>query len=227
MSSPLRPPRKLRIVNGDGFEDEPQSVSRRRRSTADVNDAVFEAVREELAEVGYQGLTMVGVARRAGVSRRALYMRWTTKEQMIYDSIIPSVSTSVTFVSSGDLRTDLIGFILRLTVFEGTLGRAIRSMIAECYRDPDAEASGVRDRLMAASRAGLRQLLLEAIARGEAAASALDPEIPTVIDAVAFHQHCISAEPIREDQASRLVDRVLLPMVWSESYRDSRIGTSI
>ncbi len=214
-------------MSGDGLEDASQSAAKRRRSTADVNDAVFEAVREELAEVGYQGLTMVGVARRAGTSRRALYMRWTTKEQMIYDSVIPAVPTSVTFVSSGDLRTDLVEFILGLTVFEGTLGRAIRSLIAECYRDPDAEASVVRDRLMAASGAGLRQLLLEAIARGEAVPSALDPEIPTVVDAVAFHQHCTSADPIGEDLAGRIVDRVLLPMVWSESYRDSRIGSSI
>lgn len=211
----------------EGSDGESQSTfKQRRRSTADVNEAVFEAVREELAEVGYQGLTMVGVARRAGTSRRALYMRWTTKEQMIYDSVIPSVPTSVTFESAGDLRTDLIRFMLRLTVFEGTLGRAIRSMIAESYRDPEAQTGGVRDRLMEASWSGLRQLLLEAIARGEATPSALDPEIPTVIDAVLFHQHCISAEPIREEVAARIVDRVLLPMVWSESYRSSRTTTS-
>ncbi|MGV8873523.1 MAG: TetR/AcrR family transcriptional regulator [Rhodococcus sp. (in: high G+C Gram-positive bacteria)] len=190
----------------------------RRRSTADVNDAVFEAVREELAELGYQGLTMVGVARRAGTSRRALYMRWTTKEQMIYDSVIPSVPTSVTFVSTGDLRTDLIGFVCRVTVFEGTLGRAIRSMIAESYRDPTAQTGGVRDRLMAASSAGLRQLLLEAIARGEAVLSALDAEVLTVIDAVVFHQHCISPDPISKDLATGIVDRILLPMVRSEGY---------
>jgi AcrR family transcriptional regulator len=207
----------------DGPGSQSQSVAKqRRRSTADVNDAVFEAVREELAEVGYQGLTMVGVARRAGTSRRALYMRWTTKEQMIYDSVIPSVPTSVTFVSSGDLRADLIAFMLRITVFEGTLGRAIRSMIAESYRDPETQTGGVRDRLMAASWSGLRQLLLEAIARGEAAPSALDPEILTVVDAIVFHQHCTSTEPIGEDLATRIVDRVLLPMVWSESYCGSR-----
>lgn len=210
-------------MNDEGPDHKLQPASkRRRRSTADVNDAVFEAVREELAEVGYQGLTMVGVARRAGTSRRALYMRWATKEQMIYDSIIPSVPTSVSFVSSGDLRTDLIGFMLRVTVFEGTLGRAIRSMIAETYRDPDGQTSGVRDRLMEASGSGLRQLLLEAIARGEADPSALDPEIPTVIDAVVFHQHCTSVEPIGEVLATRIVDRVLLPMVWSETYRAGR-----
>lgn len=206
-----------------GLDTQPQTISKqRRRSTADVNDAVFEAVREELAEVGYQGLTMVGVARRAGTSRRALYIRWTTKEQMIYDSVIPAVPTSVSFSSSGDLRTDLVEFMLRVTVFDGTLGRAIRSMIAEVYRNPDAQTGGVRDRLMAASWSGLRQLLLEAIARGEAVPPALDPEILTVVDAIVFHQHCLSAEPMSEDAAARIVDRVLLPMVWSESYRGSR-----
>lgn len=205
-------------MNGGPGRQSQSTSKQRRRSTADVNEAVYEAVREELAEVGYQGLTMVGVARRAGTSRRALYMRWTTKEGMIYDSIISSVPTSVSFVSSGDLRTDLIEFLLRVTVFEGTLGRALRSMIAESYRDPDAQTGGVRDRLMAASQAGLRQLLLEAIARGEAVPSALDSEILTVIDAVSFHQHSISVDPIGRDLATRIVDRILLPMVRSESY---------
>ncbi len=194
------------------------SEKQRRRSTADVNDAVFEAVREELAEHGYQGLTMVGVARRAGTSRRALYLRWETKEQMIYDSVIPAVPTSVSFVSSGDLRTDLVRFMLRETVFEGTLGRAIRSMIAETYRDPAAQNGGVRDRLMAASWSGLRQMLLEAIARGEAVPAALDPEVLMVVDAVAFHQHSTSAEPMGEELAERIVDRVLLPLVQTASY---------
>lgn len=186
---------------------------------------MVEAVREELAEVGYQGLTMMGVARRADTSRRALYARWETKEQMIYDAVVPAVPTSVTFTSSGDLREDLMRFVLRITVFEGTLGRAIRSMIAESYREPASQTGGVRDRLMAASGSGLRQLLLEAIARGEAVPTALDPEIGMVIDAVVFHQHCTSASPIDETLAARIVDRILLPMVSSEAYA-SRVATT-
>lgn len=209
-------------MNAGGPDGELQSPAKRRRSTSDVNEAVFEAVREELAELGYQGLTMVGVARRARTSRRALYLRWTTKEQMIYDSVVSSMPTSVSFVSSGDLRQDLIGFLLRMTVFEGTLGRALRSMIAESYRDPETQNGGVRDRLMAASWSGLRQLLLEAIARGEAVPSALDSEVLTVIDAVAFHQHCISAEPMSEELATHIVERILLPMVRSGTYHGSR-----
>ena len=210
------------MTDGPDTELEP-TAKQRRRSTADVNDAVIEAVREELAEVGYQGLTMVGVARRAGASRRALYTRWDTKEQMIYDSVVPSVPTSVSFVSTGDLRTDLVRFMLQVTVFDGTLGRAIRSMIAESYRDPESLNGGVRERLMAASWSGLRQLLLEAIARGEAVPEALDPEVLSVIDAVVFHQHSISTEPIGEDHAIRLVDRIMLPLVQSTSYAGSEV----
>ena len=215
------------MTDGPDTDVEPTSTQptskQRRRSTADVNDAVIEAVREELAEVGYQGLTMVGVARRAGASRRALYTRWDTKEQMIYDSVVPAVPTSVSFMSTGDLRTDLVRFMLQVTVFEGTLGRAIRSMIAESYRDPESLNGGVRERLMAASWSGLRQLLLEAIARGEAVPEALDPEVLSVIDAVVFHQHSISTEPVSEEHAIRLVDRVMLPLVQSPSYASSEV----
>ena len=190
----------------------PTTSKQTRRSSADVDEAVFEAVREELAEIGYQRLTMVGVARRAGTSRRALYLRWTSKDQMIFDAIVPYVPTAVTFVSAGDLRTDLIEFLWRVTAFDGTLGRAARSVVAESYRDPDSLAE-LREHLMAASWAGLRQLLLEAIARGEADPSALDEEVLMVVSAVVFHQLCIRAEPIPADVAARIVDRVLLSVV--------------
>ncbi|MDI5963946.1 TetR/AcrR family transcriptional regulator [Streptantibioticus silvisoli] len=199
---------------------------RTRRSTADVSDAVCEAVREELAELGYQGLTMVGVARRAGTSRRALYLRWSNKDQMIYDSIAPFVPTAVSFTSSGDLRTDLIEYLPRVSQFEGTLGRAARSVVAESYRDPDSLAE-LRERLMTASLSGLRQLLLEAIARGEANPSALDPEILMVISAVSFHQLCLGSEPISEETAARFVDRVLLSIVQSETYARDGVSEAI
>lgn len=211
----------------DGSNGQSESTSRQpRRSTADVNEAVFEAVREELAEVGYQRLTMVGVARRAGTSRKALYLRWTSKDQMVHDAVVPHVPTAAAFVSSGDLRTDLVAFVQRLTAFEGPLGRAIRSLLAESYRDPDSMAD-LRDRLLVTSGSGLRQLLLEAIARGEADPEALDPEVSMIIGAIAFHQLCISAEPMHEDAVGRLVDRFLLPMVQSESYAEERAAKSV
>ena len=190
-----------------------------------MDDAVFEAVREELADVGYQRLTMVGVARRAGTSRRALYLRWTTKDQMIYDSIVPYVPTAVSFSSSGDLRTDLVDFLPSASAYEGTLGRAVRSIVAESYRDPES-LHDLREHLTAASWSGLRQLLLEAIARGEADPSALDNEILMVISAVVFHQMCVRSEPIPVAVAGDIVDRVVLPLVRSASYSARTVATA-
>lgn len=49
--------------------------------------AIREATNDILAEEGYQGLTMLEVARRAGVAKTTIYRRWDTKAEMVLDAV--------------------------------------------------------------------------------------------------------------------------------------------
>ena len=60
------------------------AVGRPRNPAKDV--AVLQATRELLVEVGYQGATVVAIARRAGVGAPTIYRRWATKEALVEDA---------------------------------------------------------------------------------------------------------------------------------------------
>ena len=65
------------------------SVSRGRGRPRDptYDDAIREATTELLARQGYRGLTMSGVARRAGVAKTTIYRRWDTKAELVLDTV--------------------------------------------------------------------------------------------------------------------------------------------
>ena len=58
--------------------DRPQNA-RSRRSRA----ALLDATRELITEDGFDALTMAAVADRAGVSRRAVYLHFTTRAELV------------------------------------------------------------------------------------------------------------------------------------------------
>ncbi|WP_457539036.1 TetR/AcrR family transcriptional regulator [Williamsia sp. R60] len=67
------------------------------------------AALEEYALTGWGSFTMQGVARRAGVGKSALYLRWPTREQLLMDSIEAVTIPLTAGFDSGALRSDLGG----------------------------------------------------------------------------------------------------------------------
>lgn len=52
-----------------------------------IDDAALVATRELLAEVGWDRTTMVSIAERAGVGKPALYRRWPSKAQLVFEAV--------------------------------------------------------------------------------------------------------------------------------------------
>ncbi|CKI24293.1 TetR/AcrR family transcriptional regulator [Mycolicibacterium smegmatis] len=81
------------------------ALGRPRDPSKDV--AVLTAVRELLVEEGYQGTTVLAVARRAGVGAPTIYRRWPTKEALVEDAAFGHPSPVPMPAPTGDLRADL------------------------------------------------------------------------------------------------------------------------
>ncbi|TPX01055.1 helix-turn-helix transcriptional regulator, partial [Schumannella luteola] len=58
-----------------------------RRRGAELEDAILDAVWDEIAEKGYGGLTYEAVATRARTSRAVLYRRWPSREELVLAAI--------------------------------------------------------------------------------------------------------------------------------------------
>lgn len=80
-----------------------------RRRGAELEQAILQAAAEELAQVGYQNLTMDGVAARAGTAKNAIYRRWPNRAALCvaaYRRLLPTgPRTSPTPVISVQMRS--------------------------------------------------------------------------------------------------------------------------
>ncbi|AZM48258.1 TetR family transcriptional regulator [Streptomyces sp. WAC 06738] len=75
--------------------------------TARIRAEVLAAVRAELAESGHEGLTMEGVATRAGVHRATVYRRWRDVGGLLVDVIEAAGEMDWHPPDTGSLRGDL------------------------------------------------------------------------------------------------------------------------
>lgn len=80
-----------------------QAASLRRRGAV-LERAILDAALEQLSTVGWNGLTMEGVAARAQTGKAAVYRRWPSKEDLVADALkagLPSLTEAPTSEASG------------------------------------------------------------------------------------------------------------------------------
>ena len=66
---------------------------------------VLVAAMEEYAERGWAGLTMDGVAKRAGVGKSTIYLRWSNKEDLLA-AAVQTMAQHMQPVDTGSVRSD-------------------------------------------------------------------------------------------------------------------------
>jgi AcrR family transcriptional regulator len=136
-----------------------------------MDTAILAATLLELADAGYARLSIDAVARRAGVSRPAVYRRWPSKAQLVHEAVFPDIAPSDLPIPHGtgfaaDVRTMLeqaVSYLSRPEVLAAAPG-----LMAEFRTDPGLRqlmAARLEDQL----RAGLARRVEAAIAAGEAA----------------------------------------------------------
>lgn len=75
-----------------------------------IDAAVLATTRQLLEEVGFAGITVQQVARRAGVHPPAVYRRWPNKIALIEDAAFSEI-VEVPVTPTGHLRADLLRFL--------------------------------------------------------------------------------------------------------------------
>ncbi|MEV4711144.1 TetR/AcrR family transcriptional regulator [Micromonospora sp. NPDC049374] len=104
----------------------------------EITTAIRRALMQELAAVGYGRLSIEAVARRAGVSKTAIYRRWNSKLDLVLDVVSAVASRKLPMLDTGTLDGDVR---LLLLVVSGALGHPVASQIipdllAEAARNP-------------------------------------------------------------------------------------------
>jgi AcrR family transcriptional regulator len=146
----------------------PPAARRRGRPRSDeARRSILRAARELLEENGPAGVTIEGIAARAGVGRPTIYRWWPDRHAVAMAALMESEP-----VGPGPRKAsaplDSLQRQLRhvVAVFGTPVGRTVAAMIASADMDSEL-AKSFRNHFILARRAEGRELLREAIARGD------------------------------------------------------------
>ncbi len=191
---------------GDGGPDGPRRPGRPRDACAERE--IVEATLEILAEVGFSGLTIDGVAARAGVGKATIYRRWPSKGALVL-AASACIFEEVPEPDTGTLRGDLLA-LARLLV-EGLqrspVGCLLPCLAAEARGNP--ELAELVATFADKRRDHGRAVLGRAEARGELRPGTDLEVLIDVFAGPAFYRLMISGAPPSAAAMEAVVDIVL------------------
>ena len=82
--------------------------ARRRRRDEELLGGIRQAVRDELRDHGYPGVTFEGVARRAGTSKPVLYRRFDSRAEMVLATLLTFENEPLPAIRSETLVDGLV-----------------------------------------------------------------------------------------------------------------------
>ncbi len=176
----------------------------------EVTDAIIEAVFAELAEKGFLGMSMEGVARRAGVGKSALYRRWPSKVEMAVSVVALLSVTDEPARDTGTVEGDVRALLEEIGDWMGgpTVQRIYPDLIAEAQRNPML-AEAMRDHVGRPRRLRVQTLLDRAAARGELAGSANQSLIIDAFGSMIFWRLITLGRPLTPDYLDEVTSLIL------------------
>jgi AcrR family transcriptional regulator len=163
-----------------------------RPRSAQADHAILDATLHLLAQDGIQGMSLEGVAARAGVSKTTIYRRWANKDALILDALRQSKPPVLTF-DTGNFRADIEHYLrsLRALLADPLMQRLSLRLLGELSGRPewsnDYFSDTMRPNLMA-----LEGMIERARARGELRADADTLLVMEIIGGPLFYHFIFS-----------------------------------
>jgi AcrR family transcriptional regulator len=173
--------------------------------------AILEAADDLLVERGFAGVTMEGIAARAGVAKQTIYRWWNNKADLLLDAFLQDMAEGVPEIDHGDVEQDLRAYLRLLAALlgESETGAMFRALIGNGHLDP-AFGDRFRAQYVDAQRRHNRRMLERAVERGELPPSLdLDAEADQIVGPL-FYRALVTCEPLDEGFVDRLVDGFLV-----------------
>ncbi|MFE3882937.1 TetR/AcrR family transcriptional regulator [Streptomyces lydicus] len=170
---------------------------------------IFDATLDLLAEKGYEGLTIEGVAQRSGVNKTTLYRWWPSKGALLGAALVGARQLELTPPDTGSLEGDLealLGTMTTLLTARPASDIAVAALGAVTH-SPEL-ASHVKD--FFAGRIAREQVVFDrAVARGEIAADTDPMLLMDLLAGAAWVRIVLRRLPLEQDFVARTVRTVL------------------
>ncbi|MGW6055891.1 TetR/AcrR family transcriptional regulator [Streptomyces sp. NPDC055189] len=190
------------------------TASLRRRGPV-LERAILEAALEQLSTVGWNGLTMEGVAAGAQTGKAAVYRRWPSKEDLVVDALQAGLPKLDSAPDCGGVREDLLQLCrqMREAMFSRP-GFALRAVLHECDSVTAERFHGVIfDGVVGPSVELIKEVVRRGVERGEVRAEAMDPYVCDVLPAMMMYRSKVCGSEWADEEFTELIDQVMVPLL--------------
>ncbi|CAH2400325.1 TetR/AcrR family transcriptional regulator [Mesorhizobium escarrei] len=159
----------------------PAKVATPRPRGADATAAILRAALELGEEVGFDALTIEGIAERTGVAKTTIYRRWPNVSAIVMDAFLTEVTKAAPIQEKATARESFAASMKLLSrAYRGQQGRIMRPLLGRAQTD-DRLLEAVKMRWVEPRRQIAREIVRRGIANGELRPG-LDPDV--VLDAL-------------------------------------------
>ncbi|MET0414651.1 MAG: TetR/AcrR family transcriptional regulator [Actinoplanes sp.] len=165
-----------------------------------VDRRIAQAALDVFAEHGWAGFAMESVARRAGVGKASLYLRWNSKESLLTGAVAMHL-TGVADADTGSLHGDLVRLATQiLQIYAGNAGRAALRLTLESTAIPGVAEQ--YEAMRVAEIRAARAIVRRGIDRGELPAGT---SVTLLLDTLAggAMMHAMAMPADRRDELNR------------------------
>lgn len=206
-------------LQSDQSESDKNTCKGTRRRGKVLEDAILEAAWKELCDVGYNHLTMEGVAARAKTNKAVVYRRWANKPTLILSVLhkfvppLPLLPKEVP--DTGDLRNDVFFFLHGIAKPLQIIGaETIHGLIVDFGKDklisiPQIIPPKEEDKLITA----MTTILKNAEMRGEVKLEKISLRIISLPLDLLRYELLTTHEPVSDKIIHEIVDDIFMPLI--------------
>jgi AcrR family transcriptional regulator len=191
------------------------SGTRSRRRGEVLERALYEATLAELAEVGYGGLTMEGIAARAHTGKAALYRRWCSKHDLVHAALVYALPPLPELRSGRSARENLLTMLTsHRDLLAGKTGFPGVDIIGQLVHEPELRAI-VAELVVGPRVKILEEILAAAVDDGDLDPAAVTPLTAKIGPALINQYFLLTGEPPNRRELALVVDTVIPPRAAS------------
>lgn len=171
--------------------------------------AVLHAADDLLLERGFGAVTIEGIATRAGVAKQTIYRWWSSKVDVLLDTLVDDASHQLTVPDTGSAVADIRRYLRALARFlaEEPAGKVLLALIGEAQHDAEV-AQVFRQLYLVPQRQREREMLERGIAAGELTGPLdVDATLDALCGPVVYR--ALTGAPIPQGFTDGLVDTIL------------------
>jgi AcrR family transcriptional regulator len=187
--------------------------AQRRRGEA-LESALLDAVWAELADRGYDELTIDAVATRAQTSRAVLYRRWPGKPELVLAALAHQAKTEpVARPDTGSLRGDVVALLREANTVRPRLVAQLLTRLGAFYTDAGTNLAELSAYVQGGRDAVLYEMIERAVARGEIQPGQVSGRVARLPVDLFRHELLMTLRPVADGVIEEIVDDIFLPLV--------------